>query len=143
MPFVASADSQPPVGIESEAAAANEGAGEAAPAEPAPVPVSKSGGDDQIYLQIGSFKSRANAERLRDRISALVGAAVEVVNTAAWYRVRLGPMLDSAEAGFRVDVGGGGDVEVGRNAAAFHDRVICYTTERSPMTQLNSTELVR
>ncbi|MCL5802075.1 MAG: SPOR domain-containing protein [Gammaproteobacteria bacterium] len=61
-----------------------------------PVPVSKPA--DRIYLQVGAFKSRANAEQLRNRIATRVRTAVDIINTATWYRVRLGPMLSSAEA---------------------------------------------
>ncbi|MEO6696998.1 MAG: septal ring lytic transglycosylase RlpA family protein [Gammaproteobacteria bacterium] len=68
------------------------------PPVPEPGPVSKPAGGDRIYLQIGAFKSRPNAERVRDRIAKVLHTAVEVINTAAWYRVRLGPMLSNAEA---------------------------------------------
>ncbi len=100
VPLVASADSQPPVGIESESPPVRGGGEEVsspAPAQPASS-VSKPAGAGQIYLQVGAFKSRANAEQLRDRIATLVRATAEIINTATWYRVRLGPMLNSAEA---------------------------------------------
>ncbi|MBI3343331.1 MAG: septal ring lytic transglycosylase RlpA family protein [Gammaproteobacteria bacterium] len=96
VPLVASADSQPPVGIEAEASPIKEEVKEISPPAPMPVPVSKPA--DRIYLQVGAFKSRANAEQLRNRIATRVRTAVEIINTATWYRVRLGPMLNSAEA---------------------------------------------
>ena len=96
MPLVASADSQPPVGIEADAAPVKEAVEEISP--PAPLPVSKPADTGRVYLQVGVFKSRANAERLRDRLATLVRTTVEIINTATWYRVRLGPMLSSAEA---------------------------------------------
>ncbi|HWQ94561.1 MAG TPA: septal ring lytic transglycosylase RlpA family protein, partial [Gammaproteobacteria bacterium] len=98
VPLVASADSQPPIGIESESSSFKEEVREISPPALVPVPVSKPPDAGQIYLQVGSFKSRANAERLRDRIMTLVHTTAEIINTATWYRVRLGPMLNSAEA---------------------------------------------
>lgn len=98
VPLVASADSQPPVGIEAESSSFKEEVKEISPPALVPVPVSKPPDAGQIYLQVGSFKSRANAERLRDRIATLVHTTAEIINTATWYRVRLGPMLNSAEA---------------------------------------------
>lgn len=94
--LVASADSQPPVGIEAEASPIKEEVKEISPPAPMPVLVSKPA--DRIYLQVGAFKSRANAEQLRNRIATRVRTAVDIINTATWYRVRLGPMLSSAEA---------------------------------------------
>lgn len=96
VPLVASADTQPPVGIEAEPASVKEEAKEISPAPPQPL--SKPADAGRIYLQAGAFKSRANAEQLRGRLAALVDTAVEIINTATLYRVRLGPMLSSAEA---------------------------------------------
>lgn len=60
------------------------------------------GRNPSLYLQLGAFLSRANAERLRVRLMNNAPAGIEIVegyqNQNAIYRVRLGPMKDVAEA---------------------------------------------
>ena len=55
-----------------------------------------------LYLQLGAFLSRANAERLRTRLMNDAPTGIEIVegsqNQNTIYRVRLGPMKDVAEA---------------------------------------------
>ncbi len=104
VPLVTSADSQPPVGIEETDASAEQGTEDAfldtqaaAPPETKTI-AAKPAPAGGIYLQLGSFKNRANAERLSERVSKLVKSTVQVINTANWYRVRLGPLLSRAEA---------------------------------------------
>jgi len=67
----------------------------AAPAEPA--------AEGNIYLQLGAFSARANAESFRERITrevaALLDRAVDIVPHQGLFRVRLGPYGSAAEAG--------------------------------------------
>jgi rare lipoprotein A len=55
-----------------------------------------------LYLQLGAFLSRANAERLRTRLLTSATAGIEIIeayrNQNTIYRVRLGPMKNVAEA---------------------------------------------
>ncbi len=71
------------------------------PRAPAPVPIAGNHSPN-LYLQLGAFLSRANAERLRARLSSTATAGIEVIegylDQATIYRVRLGPMTDVAEA---------------------------------------------
>ncbi len=54
-----------------------------------------------LYLQIGAFGSRANAESMRARIAGSISGGIDViqasVNEKPIYRVRLGPLKDPAE----------------------------------------------
>ena len=54
----------------------------------------------QIYVQAGAFSQVANAVRLRARLSALGNVQISkaLVGQDAFYRVRLGPMADVAQA---------------------------------------------
>ena len=58
-------------------------------------------GDSVIYLQVGAFSSRENAERLQQKIrSENIGAVRIVENTGengTFYRVQVGPLADDAE----------------------------------------------
>ncbi|MEO5703144.1 MAG: septal ring lytic transglycosylase RlpA family protein [Gammaproteobacteria bacterium] len=60
------------------------------------------GGSPGLYLQLGAFQSRANAERLQTRLKNDARTGIEVVegfqNQHTIYRVRLGPMKDVTEA---------------------------------------------
>ena len=64
------------------------------PASAAPAP--------RLYLQAGAFSESGNAQRLRERIASLGGAAVRVheavVAGQRLFRVRLGPLSDVAQA---------------------------------------------
>jgi rare lipoprotein A len=64
------------------------------PASVAPAP--------RLYLQAGAFSESGNAQRLRERIASLGGAAVRVheavVEGQRLFRVRLGPLSDVAQA---------------------------------------------
>ncbi|MDD3608695.1 MAG: septal ring lytic transglycosylase RlpA family protein [Halothiobacillaceae bacterium] len=75
-------------------------------AAPVPVPETLPGPRPEwgrnIYIQIGAFSERANAERLRERIAAQV-PEVAIVSREGLHRVRVGPLAsvehaDSMEA---------------------------------------------
>jgi rare lipoprotein A len=59
-------------------------------------------GMPRIYLQVGAFAERRNAQRLRTRLASLPGAVVRVqevrVAGRAMYRVRVGPLDDVSAA---------------------------------------------
>jgi rare lipoprotein A len=68
---------------------------------PAPVPaVMTGGGPQRLYLQVGAFSERGNAEQLRERLAraGLASAAVHS-HSDALFRVRLGPFASPDEAG--------------------------------------------
>ena len=56
----------------------------------------------RIWLQVGAFSSRDNAENLRTRVARTAGRPVvirsELVNDTRIYRVRIGPIDDVAES---------------------------------------------
>jgi len=56
----------------------------------------------RMFLQVGAFASRSNADRLRERVRALAGNAVRVTRVDRrgqdLYRVRIGPIIDVDEA---------------------------------------------
>lgn len=55
-----------------------------------------------LYLQVGAFQSRINAERLREQLLRKASVVVDIVkatlNDGALYRVRLGPMENVEQA---------------------------------------------
>ncbi len=55
-----------------------------------------------LYLQVGAFQSRDNAERLREKLLNKASVAVDIIkatlNDGALYRVRLGPMENVEQA---------------------------------------------
>lgn len=55
-----------------------------------------------LFLQVGAFSVRANADRLRARLASLSGDSVNVspisVNGSPLYRVRIGPLVDVVHA---------------------------------------------
>ena len=67
-------------------------------ARPVATPVPDATGSDTFYIQIGAFSSRANAEKLRDRLGApgefLVSISEALVDGRILYRVRIGPIDD-------------------------------------------------
>lgn len=72
----------------------------AAPAAGATLPMSTGVGG--IYLQLGAFSARENAENFRARISGQLGwldRAIEVLLRDGLFRLHLGPYRDRAEAG--------------------------------------------
>lgn len=80
-----------PVGVPLEA-------GRPAPAAPIPFAAEASG----VYLQLGAFSARDNAENFRARISgqlAWLDRAIEVLQRDGLFRLHLGPYRDRAEAG--------------------------------------------
>ena len=72
----------------------------AAPAAGAAMPMSA--GAVGVYLQLGAFSARENAENFRARISGQPGwldRAIEVLLRDGPFRLHLGPYRDRAEAG--------------------------------------------
>ena len=53
-------------------------------------------GEPQLYLQLGAFGDRANAERLMDRVSSLAAVGIRVqgaeVDGRTLWRVQIGPI---------------------------------------------------
>jgi rare lipoprotein A len=55
-----------------------------------------------VYLQLGAFSARANAENLRSRLNgqlAWLDRAIEILQSDGLFRLHLGPYRDRAEAG--------------------------------------------
>jgi rare lipoprotein A len=53
----------------------------------------------RVYFQVGAFRDRQRAERLRERLATLVDAPVNISHGHAnLYRVHVGPVRDTAEA---------------------------------------------
>lgn len=71
------------------------------PAEPAPAPSFVRDGLDSHYVQLSSFRDRANAESFRQQISSLNSDANVVfatVNGTRYYRVVIGPYASENDA---------------------------------------------
>ncbi|MFA5242906.1 MAG: septal ring lytic transglycosylase RlpA family protein [Sulfuricella sp.] len=61
-----------------------------------------SGGDGNVFLQLGAFSSRDNAENFSNRMKLSLGAMVEklhISGSGGMFRVRLGPYASRGEAG--------------------------------------------
>ena len=58
------------------------------------------GHDNPFYLQVGAFRSRTNAEKYRQRLTALLNTEVNIAKpyTSNLYHVRIGPLNDVANA---------------------------------------------
>jgi rare lipoprotein A len=70
------------------------------PVAPPPVPVAAEASG--VYLQLGAFSARENAENFRSRISSQLtwlDRAMEVLQRDGLFRLHLGPYRDRAEAG--------------------------------------------
>jgi len=56
----------------------------------------------QLYLQVGAFSERANAERLRQQLSSYTNKPIHITQTTSQnqslYRVRIGPLIDVDES---------------------------------------------
>ena len=75
---------------------------ERAPAAKGGKPAAAAGGDGPYHLQVGSFRSRREADGMKARVALLgLQAAVETVTLRGdtWHRVRLGPYRDQARLG--------------------------------------------
>ena len=74
---------------------------------PAPAPRPALAGMPELFLQVGAFSDRGNAERMKARIDAVGDAPVLIskgINgEATIYRVRLGPLASVATADALVD----------------------------------------
>ena len=60
------------------------------------------GSDGSVFLQLGAFSSRENAENFSAKMKLGLGSLVErlqVVDGGGLFRVRLGPYASRAEAG--------------------------------------------
>jgi len=71
-----------------------------APATSASIPVTAEASG--VYLQLGAFSARANAENLRSRLNgqlAWLDRAIEILQSDGLFRLHLGPYRDRAEAG--------------------------------------------
>lgn len=51
-----------------------------------------------IYLQVGAFRDRMRAEKLRQRLIAMTSSPVKINTARNLYRVQVGPFQDSASA---------------------------------------------
>jgi len=53
-----------------------------------------------MFIQVGAFAERSNAVRLARQLNQLSPSVISAanVNGATWYRVRMGPLADLAEA---------------------------------------------
>ena len=70
------------------------------PAAPPAIPVATEAGG--VYLQLGAFSARENAENFRSRINVQLGwldRAIEILQRDGLFRLHLGPYRDRAEAG--------------------------------------------
>jgi len=71
---------------------------QATPAAPAPV---SQQGDAVLYLQVGAFSNRENAERLQGKILAEDIGAVRIIESTGdngtFYKVQVGPLSDATE----------------------------------------------
>jgi rare lipoprotein A len=71
---------------------------------PAAIPAVASGDGSGLYLQVGAFGTRNNAEQLRRRVASLVQKPVQVrapaaaSATPALYKVQVGPVASRADA---------------------------------------------
>lgn len=73
---------------------------DSAPAAPPAIPVSAEASG--VYLQLGAFSARENAENFRARINgqlAWLTQAIEILQRDGLFRLHLGPYRDRAEAG--------------------------------------------
>jgi len=55
-----------------------------------------------VYLQLGAFSARANAENFRSRLNgqlAWLDRAIEILQRDGLFRLHLGPYRDRTEAG--------------------------------------------
>ncbi len=89
------------------------------PREPAPVQVAGAGAEPRLYLQVGAFASRPNAEALRTRLEGGDFRPVEIHSAphpqGALHRVRIGPLAsveDSDRLAARVSASGLGEARV-------------------------------
>lgn len=51
-----------------------------------------------VYLQVGAFRNKAYAERLKKRLTPLIGSPVQIAHSKKIYRVQIGPIKDVAMA---------------------------------------------
>jgi len=63
---------------------------------------SRTAGRSSMYLQVGAFGTRANAEHLRRRLAEQIAERVQIRsiddNTAHWYKVHVGPLPSRKKA---------------------------------------------
>ena len=64
-----------------------------------PAPVNPQ--DTALYLQVGAFSNRENAERLQEKIQAEAVGTARIVegpgDNGTFYKVQVGPLADAAE----------------------------------------------
>lgn len=75
--------------------------------DPLPAPRPALAGNPELYLQVGAFADRGNAERMKARIGSVGHAPVTISESAngagTIYRVRLGPLASVENADMLVD----------------------------------------
>ena len=49
---------------------------------------------DDTVLQVGAFKERASANKLKNKLNGILAVPVNVVSSSVWHRVRVGPITD-------------------------------------------------
>jgi rare lipoprotein A len=54
--------------------------------------------DKPFYLQVGAFRSKANAEKHQQHLIALLNTPVNISRTSKLYHVQIGPMQDDAKS---------------------------------------------
>ena len=72
-----------------------------ASSQPSPAGGANPANVDGYFLQLGAFRSKAAAENLRARLVQQFAAVAErlfIMPASDWFRVRLGPYSDRAEA---------------------------------------------
>ncbi len=78
-----------------------------ASADPLPAPRPASAGNAELYLQVGAFADRGNAERMKARIDSVAHAPAMISKSVngegTIYRVRLGPLASAEKADMLVD----------------------------------------
>ncbi len=72
--------------------------GESATTPPATGQPAGNTGNDQVYLQVGAFDERANAELMLSRLLSLTDENVLINNQQQIYRVRIGPLTSEQAA---------------------------------------------
>jgi len=75
--------------------------GQAPPPAPAPAPLATEVDASGVYLQLGAFGSRENADLFRDRVAmqlTWLAAALRIESRDGLHRVRAGPYSDRVEA---------------------------------------------
>jgi len=72
------------------------------PAPPAPVPLKVATGNTDLYIQVGAFNNRLNADQLAERLANSLNRNIRVKQSSnaegAVFRVQVGPLVSSVQA---------------------------------------------